>query len=134
MRVLIASMALVLLAGFSANASDWIVVTGMNSDDMVLLDRHSASENKGMISLMLKHFKEGDSYTKSKVEFDCAKGKYRKLEVVEYDGKEKQSTTTAPEPKWEKNAPNSPEKAVYSMICKKNKKNNPVLMYMTKND
>jgi hypothetical protein len=129
MKTVVTCMAVILLIAANSFAIDWIIVPGAKVDgDILCLDRDNVVKEKGIISAWLKRFKEGGSYTKTLLEFDCAQQKTNVVKSVEFDSTSSMATTLDFEPKWEVSAPGSPARAACMMICKKGKGINPALV------
>ena len=131
MKIVLATMVMLFLMAANSFAMDWIIVPGAKADgDMICLDRDDVTKEKGIISAWVKRFKEGGSYTKTLIEFDCAQQKTRMLKAIEFDKPTNMTTTVDYEPVWEVSAPETPARAAAVMICKKGKKLNPALVGM----
>ena len=131
MKTVLASLAVFSLVATSSYAMDWIIVPGAKVDgDIICLDRDNVVKEKEIISAWIKRFKEGGNYTKTLIEFDCAKQKTKMVKMLEFDKVTNVTTTVDYEPVWEASAPETPAKAAAMMICKKGKGLNPALVSM----
>lgn len=124
MKKILAGIAGVIIISTPVFATEWVIVPGAKTDgDMFCLDRDNVSREKGIISAWFKQFKEGNSFTKTFIEFDCSQEKLRVVKSIDYDNVKDLTTTVDLEPKWELGSPESPFKAAAAMICKKGKGN-----------
>jgi ribosomal protein L25 (general stress protein Ctc) len=131
MKTVLASLAVFSLIATSSYAMDWIIVPGAKVDgDIICLDRDNVVKDKEIISAWIKRFKEGGNYSKTLIEFDCAKKKTKMVKMLEFDKATNVTTTVDFEPVWEASAPETPAQAAALMICKKSKGFNPALVSM----
>jgi len=131
MKIVLTALAILFLIGANSYAIDWIIVPGAKVDgDIICLDRDNVVKDKEIISAWIKRFKEGGNYTKTLIEFDCAKQKTKMVKMLEFDKATNVTTTVDYEPVWEVSAPETPAKAAATMICKKGKGFNPALVSM----
>jgi hypothetical protein len=131
MKIVLTSLTILFLIGANSYALDWIIVPGAKVDgDIICLDRDNVVKEKDIISAWIKRFKGGGNYSKTLIEFDCAKQKTKLVKMLEFDKATNVTTTVDYEPVWEVSAPETPAKAAAIMICKKGKGFNPALVSM----
>ncbi len=129
MKVVLASLTVLLLTAVNSSAMEWIIVPGAQAGgDMICLDRDNVTKEKGIVTAWLKRFKEEGNYSKTLIEVDCSKQKTRLVKALEFDKVTNITTTVDFEPLWETSAPETPARAAAQMICKKGKGINPALV------